>query len=150
MVSVDNTVRGALSGRTLISVTPKHTIREAAAVLSSHNIGAAPVLSGEQLVGIFTERDILRKVVAAGRHPESVVVADVMTPNPQTISVESPLVYALSIMIERKFRHLPVVDESSRVVGMLSIRDIPLANHIMYQNWTAWKNSGSTTSSSAA
>jgi CBS domain-containing protein len=135
---IDNTVRRVFSGQNVVSLTPKHTIREAAVVLSSHNIGAAPILEEEQLVGILSERDILQRVVATGRQPDTVLVADVMTRSPQTVSMEASLVEALSLMIAAKFRHLPVLDQHGHVIGMLSMRDIPLANHIMHQNWTTW------------
>ena len=115
-------------------------MREAAAILSDHEIGAAPVLAGDRLIGMFTERDILRRLVAIGRDADAMRVADLMTPAPRTVSAETPLVTAFAIMIEGKFRHLPVVDAHGRVVAMLSMRDIPLEHRIMHRQWTTWTN----------
>ena len=123
--SVQSTVRNVLDGRAPIFITEEMTIHEASVVLCSHNIGASCVLAGDQLVGIFTERDILWKVVAAGRDPGAMRVAEAMTPDPRTVSAETSLVDALSLMTDGHFRHLPVVDGGGRVIAMLSIRDIP-------------------------
>ena len=124
MTQVDNTVGGALSGRAPICLTAGQTIREAAAILSDHEIGAAPVLDGDRLVGMFSERDILRRVVTARRDLDETRVAEAMTPDPRTVSAETSLIEALALMIEGKFRHLPVVDGDGRVIAMLSIRDM--------------------------
>jgi CBS domain-containing protein len=137
---VDNTVRSALSGRMPICLTTEQTVRDAAAVLSENGIGAAPVLAGERLVGIFSERDILRRVVAAGRDAGAMRVAEAMTHDPRTVSTTTSLVEALALMIEGNFRHLPVVDGDGRVIAMLSMRDIPFINQLMHLNWTTWTN----------
>ena len=88
-------VRNALDGRAPIFLTAKMTVHEAALILSDHNIGASCVLAGDRLIGIFSERDILRKVVAAGRDPGAMRVAEAMTPDPCTVSPETSLVDAL-------------------------------------------------------
>ena len=139
MTQVDNTVRGALSGRAPIYLTPEQTVRQAAAILSEHEIGAAPVLAGDRLVGMFSERDILRRVVAAERDAGA-MRAEAMTPDPRTVSTETSLVEALALMIQGNFRHLPVVDGDGRVIAMLSMRDIPPVNQLMHLNWTTWIN----------
>ena len=136
MKTVFNTVRSALSGREPIFLTTEKTVREAAVILSDHGIGAAPVLDGDQLVGIFTERDILRRVVAAGRDADAMPVAEAMTPDPRTVSAETSLVNAFALMMEGKFRHLPVVDGGGRVIAMLSIRDIPQEHQLMHLQWS--------------
>jgi CBS domain-containing protein len=130
------TVRSALSGREPIFVAAEKTVREAAVILSHHEIGAAPVLAGDRLVGIFTERDLLRRVVAVGRDADAMRVAEAMTPDPRTVSAETSLVNAFALMIEGKFRHLPVVDSDGRVFAMLSIRDIPQEHQLMHLQWT--------------
>jgi len=81
-----------------------------------------PVMVGTALVGIFTERDVMSRVVAAGRDPLTTLVAAVMTRDPATISPDRPVIHALHIMDEGGFRHLPVLDRN-RLVGMMSIRD---------------------------
>jgi CBS domain-containing protein len=140
MTYANNTIGGIIGERAPIGLTPQHTVREAATVLSSHAIGAAPVLDGDRLVGMFTERDVLQRVVAAGRDVNATTVGEVMTPEPCTITMETPLVKAFAIMIEGKFRHLPVVGDSGRVVAILSMRDIPPEHRIMHQQWTEWQN----------
>jgi CBS domain-containing protein len=134
--TVFNTVRSALSGREPIFVTPKETVRKTAVILSENEIGAVPVLADDRLVGIFTERDIVRRVIAAGRDPGAMRVAEVMTPSPRTVSAETSLVNAFALMIEGKFRHLPVVDGDGRVIAMLSIQDIPQEHQLMHFQWT--------------
>ena len=138
MTQVDNTVRAALSGRAPICLNPEQTVREAAAILSKHEIGAAPVLAGDRLVGMFSERDILRRVVAAERNAGAMRVGEAMTPDPRTVSTATSLVEALALMIQGNFRHLPVVDGDGRVIAMLSMRDIPPVNQLMHFQWTTW------------
>jgi CBS domain-containing protein len=136
MNTVLSTVGSALSGREPIFVAAEKTVREAAVILSDHQIGAAPVLSGDRLVGIFTQRDLLRRVVAVGRDADAMQVAEAMTPDPRTVGTETSLVNAFALMIEGKFRHLPVVDGDGRVIAMLSIRDIPQEHQLMHLQWT--------------
>jgi CBS domain-containing protein len=136
MKTIFSTVRSALSGREPIFLTTEKTVREAAVILSDHAIGAAPVLDNDRLVGIFTERDILRRVVAAGRDADAMRVAEAMTRDPRTVSAETSLVNAFALMVEGKFRHLPVVDSDGRVIAMLSIRDIPQEHQLMHLQWS--------------
>lgn len=127
-----STVRNALDGRAPIFSTGDKTVHEAALVLSEKNIGALCVLAGDRLIGIFSERDILRKVVAAGRDPDAMRVAEAMTPNPRTVGPETSLADALSLMTDGHFRHLPVVEDDGHVIATLSIRDIPSEHQITY------------------
>jgi CBS domain-containing protein len=94
--------------------------------MTEHNCGSVLVLGADGgLVGIFTERDLLVRVVAPGRDPAADAVSDVMTREPETIGVEASVREAVRRMDEGAFRHLPVV-ERGRVVGVLSARDIPV------------------------
>jgi CBS domain-containing protein len=140
MTTIHNTVLNALRGRTLVTLAPDQSVREAASILSRHTIGAAPVLVGNRLVGVFSERDVLQRVVAACLDPDATLVGAVMTSNPRTIIGDASLAKAFAIMIEGNFRHLPVVDATGRVVSMLSMRDVPLAYRIMQQRWSEWTN----------
>ena len=79
-------------------------------------------MEGSRLSGIFTERDALFRVIAAGRDPATTTLADVMTPQPQTMHPDEPFVKALRVMHKRGFRHLPVV-EHGRPLGIVSARD---------------------------
>jgi CBS domain-containing protein len=80
------------------------------------------VVDGASLVGIFTERDALFRVLAQGRDPQTTHFADVMTPNPQTIDPDRSFRYALILMYEHGFRHLPVV-EDGKPIGMVCATD---------------------------
>ena len=98
------------------------TVLEAAVLMKRQGKGALLVVEGSRLSGIFTERDALFRVIAAGRDPATTKLADVMTPQPQTMHPDEPFVNALRIMHKRGFRHLPVV-EHGRPLGIVSARD---------------------------
>jgi CBS domain-containing protein len=98
------------------------TVREAAVLMKERGKGALLVLDGSKLAGIFTERDALFRVIAAGRDPATTRVGDVMTPQPQSIHPDEPFVNALRVMHQGGFRHLPVV-EHGRPLGIVSSRD---------------------------
>ena len=108
--------------RELTTAGPATTIAEAASLMSQRRVGSTLVVQGDQLVGIFTERDIVRAVshdAGAMRAP----LEHWMTRRPKTISADADLDQALRIMIDGHFRHLPVVEEG-RLVGMISMRDV--------------------------
>ena len=98
------------------------TVHEAALLMKGRGKGALLVLDGSKLVGIFTERDALYRVIAAGRDPATTAVGDVMTPQPQSIHPDEPFLHALRVMHQGGFRHLPVV-EHGRPLGVVSSRD---------------------------
>src|SRR6185295_3167931 len=104
--------------RALISVDPDMSVLEAARLMASEKIGALPVVRGGRLIGIFTERDALVRVLARGLNPENTKLAEVMTADPITIDVRRPFKHALQMMVDGGFRHVPVVDGGS-VVGIL-------------------------------
>jgi len=108
--------------RELNRTGPETTIAEAASLMAQRRIGSTLVVAGEKLLGIFTERDILRAV----SHDASAMGDSLehwMTRRPRTVTPESDLDEALRIMVEGGFRHLPVMEEG-RLIGMLSMRDI--------------------------
>jgi CBS domain-containing protein len=98
------------------------TVAETARLMKKSQFGAVMVVEDGRLVGIFTERDALFNVIAAGRDPQIIQLAAVMTRNPQTIPPDKPFVDALHLMHAGGFRHVPVV-EDGRPVGMVSARD---------------------------
>jgi CBS domain-containing protein len=106
----------------LVTVDPNATVAEAAAVMSINRVGSALVVEGEELRGIFTERDIVR-ALAAEHDAASHAVTDWMTTEPVALSPGTTAVDALHRMLESGFRHLPVVD-GGRLVGIVSIRDL--------------------------
>jgi CBS domain-containing protein len=101
------------------------TVLETVRAMVERNIGAVPVLHNGQLVGIFSERDLMKRVVAEGRDPRSTSLAEVMTDHPLTISLNEQLGNCTSVMRRNNFRHLPVCHEG-KLVAMVSLRDILL------------------------
>lgn len=118
-------VRDFLARDTLLKAEPEETVRDAAIGMAAHHCGSVLVARGDVLVGIFTERDLLARVVAAGRDLDTPLV-EVMTANPDTIAADAPIKDAIRQMNECGYRHLPVI-ENDRVLGILSIRDLPFA-----------------------
>lgn len=110
-------------GNKLFSVPPTVTVAEAVAEMNRHRVGSILVLDEGRLVGIFTERDVLRRVVGAGVDPRTTPLADVMTQNVLTIGPDATVEETMTIFTEKRCRHLPVVD-GGRLVGTISIGDI--------------------------
>ena len=103
--------------------TPSQTsVSDAAQLMASARVGAVMVVDSEKLVGIFTERDAVFRVIAPGLEPRTTNLADVMTPSPLTVDPERSFGFALQLMHEHGFRHVPVV-ENDRPVGIVSARD---------------------------
>ena len=115
-------IRSLVAQQTPVTVVRTSSVLTAARLMKEHNIGALMVLDGTRLIGIFTERDALFRVLAEGRDPAATRIGDVMTRQPQTIHPDEPFLRALRMMHEGKFRHLPVV-EYDRPLGMVSVRD---------------------------
>jgi CBS domain-containing protein len=102
-----------------------HTVLETVQAMVARNIGAVPVLHKGKLVGIFSERDLMKRVVAEGHDPRSTCMAEVMTDDPLTISMNEDLENCMALMRRHGFRHLPVCHDG-QLVGMVSLRDILL------------------------
>ncbi len=107
----------------MVTVKPEDTVLDAIKVLAREDIGAAVVMSGDRLAGIFSERDYTRKVVLKGRSSDSTRVEEIMTANVVCVSPRAKTRDCMALMTEKNIRHLPVVEEG-RVVAMISIRDI--------------------------
>lgn len=119
---VERSIRSLIENTECITCPESMTVSEAARVMKQHRIGAIMVVEDEKLIGIFTERDALFRVLADNRDLVKTRVADVMTRNPQSIGPEKPFSDALSLMHVGRFRHVPVV-EHGRPVGMVSASD---------------------------
>jgi CBS domain-containing protein len=111
--------------RRVYSIDADTTVLEAARFMMEHNIGALPVLRNGELAGIFSERDIMNRVVAIGRMPGTTRVSEVMTPNPKAVGVNETIENSLFLMREFGFRHLPIVD-GKQLKGLVSLRDLLL------------------------
>jgi CBS domain-containing protein len=102
-----------------------HTVLQTVQAMVERNIGAVPVLHNGELVGIFSERDLMKRVVAEGRDPRSTCMAEVMTDDPLTINMNEELANCMALMRRHNFRHLPVCHEG-HLIGIVSLRDILL------------------------
>ena len=119
---MERPVRSIIEGQQPVTARPDISVSDAARLMKEHRVGALLVVEGDRLAGIFTERDALFRVMAAGRDPEATTLAEVMTPHPRTIGPDRPFGHALHLMYEGEFRHVPVV-ENGRTLGMVSARD---------------------------
>jgi CBS domain-containing protein len=119
------TVAELMSG-TLHEATASTTVAEAATIMARGRVGSTLVMNRGRLIGIFTERDIVRALSHSPDAPAD-PIGHWMTANPRTISGSDPVDEALRRMLSGGFRHLPVVDDRGQVIGMLSMRDLARA-----------------------
>ncbi|MEH6758997.1 MAG: CBS domain-containing protein [Parasphingorhabdus sp.] len=119
------TIQVILQGREgpIFSCTADQTVADAVAILAEKRIGALPVLDGDQVVGIFSERDVLHCIQNVGPAFMEKRVAEVMTADVISVELQKSAIGALSLMTKRRIRHLPVV-ENDRLVGFISIGDL--------------------------
>ncbi len=106
-----------------VCVAPTDNVEEVIIGMGQRNHGCVLVKDGEQLVGIFTERDVVRRVVGKV-DPKTTMVRDVMTPDPEAVMFHDTLAHALNKMTVGGFRHVPLVDNQHRPVGVVSVKDI--------------------------
>jgi CBS domain-containing protein len=114
-----------LKNQVTISAEAHQTVLEVARMMVEHNIGAVPVLQGGQLTGIFSERDLMIRVVVAGMDPACTPVSQVMTEDPLTVAPNDQLETCMTLMKRHGFRHLPVC-AGRELKGVVSLRDILL------------------------
>jgi len=119
------TINDIIKDRRVYSIDVESTVLEAARFMMEHSIGALPVLRNGELAGIFSERDVMNRVVAVGRLPGQTRVSEVMTVNPRSVSPNESIEDCLFLMKEFGFRHLPVC-EGKRLKGLISLRDLLL------------------------
>jgi CBS domain-containing protein len=115
-------VRYVMDKGKLLLAAPETTVLEASRKMAAKSTGAVLVMLGDKLVGIFTERDAVYRVIAQGRDPAVTALAQVMTQSPKAIGPDKTFGYAMMLMHENGFRHLPVV-EDGKPVGLLSARN---------------------------
>jgi CBS domain-containing protein len=108
--------------RKVVTAPPEMTVDDAARLMKKEHVSAVMVVQKERLVGIFTERDALFRVIATNRDPHATRVSSVMTRNPKTVTADQPFDYALFVMYEGGFRHVPVM-RGQHPIGMVSSRD---------------------------
>lgn len=110
-------------GGNVWSIAPDASVFDAIAAMAEHGIGALPVMDGDRLLGVVSERDYARKVILQGRNSQDTKVAEIMTDKVTTTDLHETVEGGLAIMTEQRIRHLPVV-EDGKVIGMLSIGDL--------------------------
>ncbi|MBS1985858.1 MAG: CBS domain-containing protein [Bdellovibrionales bacterium] len=108
----------------LLAVKPEATVKEAVAYMTERRCGAVVVIQDDKLAGIFSERDLMNRVVAKGLDPAELVIGDVMTKDVITITPETDIEEAMRLMYKKRLRHLPVVGADERPFGMLGLRDV--------------------------
>ena len=109
-------------GTTVWSVSPTNTVFEAISMMAEKNIGALPVLEGDRLVGMISERDYARKVILLGRGSRETSVAEIMSVNLKTVGLSDSVQECMQIMTENRVRHIPVWREAnSRVLSLSAI-----------------------------
>lgn len=116
------TLKSIVSQRPLVVGTPAMTVYDAAVAMREKGVGSVVIEKNELLAGIFTERDLLNRVVAAGKDPEKTSLSEVMTKDVVGMEGDKPLSHALHLMHQHTFRHVPVL-ENGRPIGMVSARD---------------------------
>jgi len=116
-------IRDLISNRTIHYVQPNQTVFEAANYMVNCNVGAVPVLDDTKLVGIFSERDIMRRVVTEGRNPLTTRISEVMSTDVRMVGPSASSEEAMCLMQSHGVRHLPVCDGRT-LVGFLSLRDL--------------------------
>lgn len=115
-------IRSIIENQEIVSASGAMTVRDAARLMKKHRVGAMMVVEDGKLAGVFTERDVVNRVVAEDKDPRTTRLAEVMTRDPMTVHPDRPFPDALHLMHEHGFRHVPVV-ENGRPVGVVSARD---------------------------
>jgi len=114
--------------RRAVTVSPHTTVTEAMRLMKSEHWSCVAITDdgtrNSKLIGIFTERDVLFRVVDRGRNPAALPIEEVMTTDPETLSVRSSIASALNMMSVGGFRHIPVVDDEHRPVFLIRVRDV--------------------------
>lgn len=118
----DLPIRNVMERKKFITAAPDKTVSQAARLMATKDAGAVLVVENSQLIGIFTERDVVFRVIAAGLDPKATLLREVMTADPKTLGPTQSYGHALVIMQENGFRHVPVV-EAGQAIGIISSRN---------------------------
>jgi CBS domain-containing protein len=125
----------AKKGSHILMTGQDTTVLQAAILMNEHKVGSLVVVDGDRVAGMFTERDILQRVVAGQRDPARTLVGEVMTAEVLCCTPETSIEEARTVMKERRIRHLPVVNAEDRLLGLISIGDLN-AHHVASQEQT--------------
>jgi len=120
----ERTVFQSMPQRHVVSLPPQSSVWEAACVMTKANVGSVLIINASgTMLGILTERDLMTRVLAKAVNPQNTKVLEVMTPDPHCVGPDTRVSDAVLIMIERGFRHLPVVTPAGKILGVFSVRD---------------------------
>jgi CBS domain-containing protein len=120
----ERTVFQSMSQKHVVSLGPQATVWEAACMMTGANCGSVLIVDTPgKLLGIVTERDLMTRVLAKALSPEKTLVSEVMTKNPHCVTPETLVSDAVLVMIERGFRHLPIMGPNGKLLGVFSVRD---------------------------
>ena len=114
----------AAKNRPLAVVTPGDSVFHALSLMAMHDVGALLVLDGEDLVGIFTERDYARKLILQGKSSKETLVSEIMSDKVAYVTLAATVDECMALMTEKHFRHLPVLSDDGEVIGVVSIGDL--------------------------
>jgi CBS domain-containing protein len=129
---MSHAIRDIVRNQKILALPPETSVRAAARAMADRNVGSVMVVEGGKLVGIFTERDALVRVLAAGLDPATTKLSAVMVRKVLTIGPDRPLVNALHRMHDNGFRHMPVVDNGVPI-GIVSLRDALASDLIQFE-----------------
>ena len=139
------TIRELVRDREVYTVQSNNTVREVATFMAEKNVGAVPVLRGDDLVGVISERDVVRRVLLQNLDWNSTPVSEVMSAEPLTVVPDDDAEHCMLLMKQHNFRHLPVCD-GTRLLGFLSMRELLLhdldAEEIEVRMMRAYMNAG--------
>src|SRR5215211_1371307 len=110
-------------GYEVYTIPPEASVFEALNLMAEHNIGALLVMTGDEIKGIVSERDCIRKVDVMGRNTKDTKISEIMTSDVITVDANQPLEECMSVMIDKNIRHLPVC-EGKKLLGVVSVRDV--------------------------
>ncbi|QYZ71659.1 CBS domain-containing protein [Neotabrizicola shimadae] len=133
-------VRDVVAAREIPAVQADVGVRDACELMDAFDIGALLVLEGPSLVGILSERDVVRRCVLAGYDPVETPVSAIMTGDPATVQADQGLADAIAALEQGGFRHLPVMDGETPI-GLLSIRDVPVEYLMLWERFHQMKGS---------
>ena len=117
------TIADVMNQSKLVCLSPQTTVASASRKMFERKVGAVMVTSGSKLLGIVTERDVNFRVVALGRNPDTTLLSDIMTKQPDVLAIDAPVADALEMMQTCGYRHVPV-EKDGAVVGVISVRDL--------------------------
>ena len=123
MKTVEQILKTKSQHQTVYTIGPDDSVLDALKVLAEKNVGALPVVEGDQVVGIVSERDYARKLVLKGRSSAATPVREIMSAPVVTVEPKRKLDFCMNLMTDRHLRHLPVVD-NGKLLGLLSIGDL--------------------------